>query len=388
MATRKAGKIYVGVGGWNFAPWRGSFYPKGLTQARELHYASRQLTAIEINSTFYGPATPKTAEAWVRRVETNPRFRFTAKLWRRFTHERETAFTADEVKLARAGFEVLAGAGRLGAVLLQFPWSFRNDVAAHEWLRDLFGAFADLPLVLEVRHASWSDPEVLAWLAERGVGLVNVDQPLFGNSIKPAAHAIGGRLREAARRNYRDWLETGRRATSATTTSTRPTSCPVERIRDIAARPHPPGLRRHQQPPRRQGRGHAEMIESMLPNPMSRRRPGSTRYQEVPSRRGADRGGGAARGTMAAEAPGPHRRAVWNPAARGVAPAIVEADDGRLYVAKFSGGAGTAALVAEIVAGLARRSVCASPSRHPRGRRGVWTHEGDPRSDLPRRAPG
>ena len=66
MATRKATRIFVGVGGWNFAPWRGSFYPKGLTQARELEFASGKLTSIEINSTFYGlqkPATFKKARA-------------------------------------------------------------------------------------------------------------------------------------------------------------------------------------------------------------------------------------------------------------------------------------------------------------------------------------
>ena len=56
----KAGRIFVGVGGWNFAPWRGSFYPKGLVQSQELHYASRQLTSIEINSTFYGLQKPAT----------------------------------------------------------------------------------------------------------------------------------------------------------------------------------------------------------------------------------------------------------------------------------------------------------------------------------------
>ena len=60
MATRKAGRIFVGVGGWNFAPWRDNYYPKGLAQAKELHYSSRQLTSIEINSTFYGLQKPAT----------------------------------------------------------------------------------------------------------------------------------------------------------------------------------------------------------------------------------------------------------------------------------------------------------------------------------------
>ena len=64
MVKRKSGKIWVGVGGWNYAPWRGTFYPKGVTQAKELHYASRELTSIEINSTFYGLQKPATFQKW------------------------------------------------------------------------------------------------------------------------------------------------------------------------------------------------------------------------------------------------------------------------------------------------------------------------------------
>jgi uncharacterized protein YecE (DUF72 family) len=234
-------EIRVGPAGWDYPDWKGVVYPGGKPKKFDaLAYLARYFQTIEINSTFYGPATEKTAAAWVERVATNPRFRFTAKLWRRFTHERETAFTAADVAQARAAFDVLAAAGKLGAVLLQFPWSFRNDGVAHEWLGDLFGAFAGLPLVLEVRHASWSDPDVLSWLDERGVGLVNVDQPLFGSSLKPAAHATAevGYVRLHGR-NYRDWFRD--KATRDerydylyTADELRPW---VARIRDIAARP-------------------------------------------------------------------------------------------------------------------------------------------------------
>ena len=86
MATRKAGKIFVGVGGWNFAPWRGSFYPKGLTQASELHYASRELTSIEINSTFYGLQKPATFRKW--HDETPDGFVFSVKAPRFVTNAR------------------------------------------------------------------------------------------------------------------------------------------------------------------------------------------------------------------------------------------------------------------------------------------------------------
>src|SRR6476619_6663772 len=77
MVTPKAGKIFVGIGGWNFAPWRGSFYPKGLTQTKELHFASRELTSIEINSTFYGLQKPATFQKW--HDETPDGFVFSVK---------------------------------------------------------------------------------------------------------------------------------------------------------------------------------------------------------------------------------------------------------------------------------------------------------------------
>jgi uncharacterized protein YecE (DUF72 family) len=86
MAKRKAGKIFVGVGGWNFAPWRGSFYPKGLVQSQELHYASRQLTSIEINSTFYGLQKPATFKKW--HDETPDGFVFSVKAPRFVTNAR------------------------------------------------------------------------------------------------------------------------------------------------------------------------------------------------------------------------------------------------------------------------------------------------------------
>jgi uncharacterized protein YecE (DUF72 family) len=240
--------IRIGPAGWDYPDWRGVVYPEaartqGKTKGKKLDplaYLARYFRTIEINSTFYGPASAKTAGAWASRVADVPGFRFTAKLWRRFTHERGTAFTSEEVAKAREGFDLLAAEGRLGAVLLQFPWSFRNDGAANEWLRDLFDAFAALPLVLEVRHASWSDPKVLEWLTERGVGLVNVDQPLFGHSLRPSAHATTGigyvRLHG---RNYRDWFR------QAATRDERydylyraeELTAWVKRIREIAAAP-------------------------------------------------------------------------------------------------------------------------------------------------------
>jgi uncharacterized protein YecE (DUF72 family) len=235
-------KVRVGTAGWDYPDWRGIVYPttKKSKSFDELGYLARYFDTVEVNSTFYRPGDPKAAAGWVTRVAHNPEFKFTAKLWKRFTHERAEAFSAEEVRAARAAFDVLQDAGRLGAVLLQFPWSFKRDDAAGEWLRDVLTAFAAYPLVLEVRHASWNNEAVLAELTERSVGIVNVDQPLYANSIAPAARATSavGYVRMHGR-NYQDWFrktaDRNRRYDYLyTADELRPW---VERIRELAARP-------------------------------------------------------------------------------------------------------------------------------------------------------
>lgn len=204
----EAAVVRVGTAGWDYPDWRGVVYPAKKSKAfDELEYLSGFFDTVEINASFYRPATPQAAAGWVRKVAANPRFRFTAKLWKRFTHERTSAWTADDVRAASAALDVLRDAGRLGAVLLQFPWSFKRDDATSEWLRDLLSAFAAFPLVVEVRHTSWTEGDLLQELTERGVGIVNVDQPMFRRSIAPAAHTTGavGYVRLHGR-NHRDWF--------------------------------------------------------------------------------------------------------------------------------------------------------------------------------------
>lgn len=196
-----------GPAGWSYDDWPGIVYPQPSAKGFDpLEYLSSFFNTIEINSTFYGPATPRTAIGWAKRVEQNPNFRFTAKLWRRFTHQRKEAWTRDEVAEVRGGFDPIAEADRLGAVLLQFPWSFRNDEVNQSWLEDVISAFQSYPLVVEVRHSSWNVPEFYSSLSERQVGFVNIDQPLYRDSIKPSATRTSpvGYIRVHGR-NYADW---------------------------------------------------------------------------------------------------------------------------------------------------------------------------------------
>jgi uncharacterized protein YecE (DUF72 family) len=199
--------IRIGPAGWSYKDWEGIVYPqKPGAKFDPLEYLARFFNTIEINSSFYRPFTTATAKSWARRVTTAPDFMFTAKLNRVFTHERGKA-TAEDEKQVREGIDALASGGKLGAVLLQFPWSFKNTDEERFYLTKLLDRFKDYPLVLEVRHSSWNNPRIYEWLEELGVGICNVDQPLFSKSIKPAALSTSpvGYVRLHGR-NYQDWF--------------------------------------------------------------------------------------------------------------------------------------------------------------------------------------
>ncbi len=199
--------IRIGPAGWSYKDWEGIVYPqKPGAKFDPLTYLARFFDTIEINSSFYRPFTADTAKSWARRVAPKADFMFTAKLNRVFTHERGKA-TAEDEKQVREGIDALAGVGKLGAVLLQFPWSFKNTDEERLYLTKLLDRFKDYPLVLEVRHSSWNNPQIYEWLEELGVGICNVDQPLFSKSINPAALSTSpvGYVRLHGR-NYQDWF--------------------------------------------------------------------------------------------------------------------------------------------------------------------------------------
>jgi uncharacterized protein YecE (DUF72 family) len=200
-------KIRIGPAGWSYKDWEGTVYPaKPGSKFDPLEYLARYFDTIEINSSFYRPPAPTTTNAWLRRVSGNREFKFTAKLHRLFTHERGTATAADE-KEFREGIDPLANADKLGALLLQFPWSFKNSDDDRQYLFQLIQRFSEYPLVLEVRHASWNTPQVYESLEEAGVGICNIDQPLFSKSIPPDALSTSpvGYVRLHGR-NYQHWF--------------------------------------------------------------------------------------------------------------------------------------------------------------------------------------
>ncbi|MEP6818172.1 MAG: DUF72 domain-containing protein [bacterium] len=200
-------KIRIGPAGWAYKDWEGVVYPqKPGTKFDPLEYLARFFNTIEINSSFYRPFTTSTAKSWLQRVAGAQDFMFTAKLHRVLTHERGKA-TAEDEKQVREGLDALSNAGKLGALLLQFPWSFKNTDDERVYLAKLLDRFQDYPLVLEIRHSSWNNPRIYEWLEELGVGVCNVDQPLFKKSIKPGALTTSqiGYVRLHGR-NYQDWF--------------------------------------------------------------------------------------------------------------------------------------------------------------------------------------
>jgi uncharacterized protein YecE (DUF72 family) len=144
-------------------------------------------------------------------VEGHPRFRFTAKLWRGFTHERDAPPSAADATAFREGIDPLAEEDRLLAVLVQFPWSFKNGPEERRWLAAVVEEFGAYPLVVEVRHDSWDEPDALAWLRARGVGMAAIDQPLHAGSMGAVDRRTGPvAYYRFHGRNYASWFAEGR----------------------------------------------------------------------------------------------------------------------------------------------------------------------------------
>jgi uncharacterized protein YecE (DUF72 family) len=180
--------IRIGTAGWQYNDWDGIVYPKPRPRGfNELAYLAQYFTAVEINSSYYGPPKAAAAKRWVESVSANRLLQFTAKLFHSFTHERKPA--SNDEREFKEGIAPLVEGGRFGGLLLQFPWSFRNSPESRQYLVGLQRRFREYPLILEVRHASWTDSGTFDLLAELDIGLCNIDQPLFSRSMKPSAEA-------------------------------------------------------------------------------------------------------------------------------------------------------------------------------------------------------
>jgi len=212
--------IYIGTAGFSYKDWEGVVYPTDLKR-RKLHpleYLAQFFDCCEINTSFYGHIRPHVGKDWCKKAgAVNSNFQFTAKLYQGFTHVPQGSkapspfaltVSAEDEKLAREGLDSIAQEGKLGAVLIQFPMSFKNADDTRDYLFALIARFTEYPLVVEIRHESWNDPEILAQLAKKGVGFCNIDQPRLGRSIRGTEHVTApvGYVRLHGR-NYKEWFQ-------------------------------------------------------------------------------------------------------------------------------------------------------------------------------------
>ena len=194
MMTPKTGRIYVGIGGWTFEPWRGVFYPKGLPHAKELSYAGEKLTSIEVNGTFYRSQTPATFRKWAGEVPDG--FVFALKGPRFAVNRRVLAEAGDSIKrFLDSGITELGA--KLGPLLWQFAPHKKFDPADFgkflEALPDRFDGHT-LRHVIEVRHDSFKTPEFIALLREFKMPPVYTDHAIYPNIADLAGDFVYARL--------------------------------------------------------------------------------------------------------------------------------------------------------------------------------------------------
>jgi uncharacterized protein YecE (DUF72 family) len=206
-ASQTQGLVRIGPAGWSYPDWNGYVYPTRRPKGfHEASFLADYFDTIEINTSFYQPLRPDHAALWVERVSNNQRFQFTAKLWQRFTHE--PGGTKDDEIAVRAGFDALRKAERLGAVLLQFPFSFHATSDSQDHLAKVLARFSDYPLAVELRHGSWQTTETLDLFRKHDVAFCNIDQPIIGHSLQPSAEVTSrlGYARLHGRR-YDTWFD-------------------------------------------------------------------------------------------------------------------------------------------------------------------------------------
>ena len=207
--------LLIGTSGWSYptgkGTWNGLFYPKtrskrdGTRDFDELRFYAEHFDTVEVNSTFYGQPRADVTRTWVER--TRPGFDFSVKLYQKFTHPamfrdaavkrapgaEGTAFldllaqvTQNDIDEFRSGIDPLARSGRLGALLAQFPPSFKDSQASCDYLAQLLRSFGGYPVAVELRHKSWSDAigDTLSMLNAFGAAWVQIDEPKFRFSIR------------------------------------------------------------------------------------------------------------------------------------------------------------------------------------------------------------
>ena len=178
MTFQNSTKSYIGTAGWSYKDWEGIVYHKGRTHLSEL---AQWFNTVEVNVTFYQMISPDLTQKWVEQTQNYSEFKFLIKVNQLLTHDLNPSFkTINDFK---ALLEPLAVNTKLGGLLFQFPWRFKDNSENREYLSNLFSHFNDYPKAVEFRHASWNNREILKFLTDEQVAFTNIDQPVIGKSL-------------------------------------------------------------------------------------------------------------------------------------------------------------------------------------------------------------
>lgn len=203
-------RVHIGPAGWMYPDWSGVVYPARVPAGFDkLEFIASYFNLIEINSTFYRIPSPDTARRWADRIAGHESFVFTAKAHQSFTHDKTPPGKDALIAYAKA-VAPLQDAGRLRAVLVQYPWSFRYDADGRRRIDNVCAGLSEFPLAIEVRHGSWASEAAVAYLADKNVTMCGIDQPVIGDSLTPRTHHAGpaGPYYRLHGRNAQNWFRT------------------------------------------------------------------------------------------------------------------------------------------------------------------------------------
>lgn len=191
LAPGPESAIRVGTSGFSYQDWKGFFYPGEMRASEFLAFYARHFRTCELNFTYYRIPDARTLGRMVEK--SGGTVEFTLKAHQGITHDRSA--TSEILPRFVEALSPLREAGVCGALLLQFPFSFRRDEESLAYIdalaMDLRDLWAEIPLVAEFRHRSWVSPESFAWLEDRALGLCAVDEPRMGNLMPPVAVRTG-----------------------------------------------------------------------------------------------------------------------------------------------------------------------------------------------------
>ena len=194
--------VYIGTAGFSYKDWKGNFYPSAIQPRMMLEEYARHFPVVEINSTYYAIPPPKRMDGMARRTPVE--FQFTVKANREMTHEISDG--AEVFRSFRDALRPLMDHGKLGCVLTQFPWGFKNTAPNRRYLEVVADRMEEIDTVVEFRNADWETGETFSLLTRLGLGYCCVDEPRIRGLLSPRVEVTSrlGYVRLHGR-NYETW---------------------------------------------------------------------------------------------------------------------------------------------------------------------------------------